>query len=97
MSVGFMYQQRSYPALNPLTTVLNAPVTDISQWQGSSPMSAVVDLLSNLKWSSVAVVSQSKQILASFYRKASDKDICIVAQSVLPPNNKYANVLKPSM
>lgn len=87
---GFIYSHRSFPALAPLTAALNTPVTDVSQWQSSSPMTAVANLLSSLKWSSVAVVSQSKKLLSSFYRSASNSHVCIVTQTVLSSNIKCA-------
>lgn len=86
--LGFLFSLRSYPAAVQLLTVLNLPFSDISYWQTTSPLDAVADLLIRLKWSSIAVISQSKQTLTLFSKKASDRNICIVAQSVLSPINR---------
>ena len=88
--LGFLFPIRSYPAAAQLLTVLNLPATDISFWQTTSPLDAVSDLLIRLRWSSIAVISQSKQALLTFSKKASDRSICIVAQTVLSPINRQA-------
>ena len=89
--LGFLLPIRSYPAAVQLLTVLNLPATDISYWQTTSPLDAVSDLLVRLRiGSSIAVISQSKQALLTFSKKASERSICIVAQTVLSPINRQA-------
>lgn len=83
--LGFLFPMHSYPSVEQLMNVFNLPVTDISYWQATSPLDAVMELLIRLKWTSVAVVSQSKQTLLNFSKVASNRNICIVAQSVLSP------------
>ncbi|XP_032778163.2 uncharacterized protein LOC116916942 isoform X1 [Daphnia magna] len=85
--LGFLFPVRSYPSAVQLLSVLNLPATDISYWQTTSPLDAVSDLLVRLRWSSIAVISQSKQALLSFSKKAGERSICIVAQTVLSPIN----------
>ena len=89
---GFLFPIRSYPSVEQLITFMNLPATDISYWQAMSPLDAVTHLLLRLRWSSVAVISQSKQTLLLFSKKASNRNICIVAQSVLSPINRYLSV-----
>ncbi|EFX79281.1 hypothetical protein DAPPUDRAFT_319707 [Daphnia pulex] len=88
--LGFLFPIRSYPAAAQLLSVLNLPATDISFWQTTSPLDAVSDLLIRLRWSSIAVISQSKPALLTFSKKASERSICIVAQTVLSPINRQA-------
>jgi hypothetical protein len=88
--LGFLFPIRSYPAAAQLLNVLNLPATDISFWQTTSPLDAVSDLLIRLRWSSIAVISQSKPALLTFSKKASERSICIVAQTVLSPINRQA-------
>lgn len=88
--LGFLFPVRSYPSAVQLLSVLNLPATDISYWQTTSPLDAVSDLLVRLQWSSIAVISQSKQALLTFSKKASERSICIVAQTVLSPINRQA-------
>lgn len=88
--LGFLFPIRSYPAAAQLLSVLNLPATDISFWQTTSPLDAVSDLLVRLRWSSIAVISQSKPALLTFSKKASERSICIVAQTVLSPINRQA-------
>lgn len=87
-NAGFLFPLRSYPSAAQLLSVLNLPLTDISYWQTTSPLGAVADLLVRFKWTSVSVISQSKQTLLSFSKIASERNICIVAQSVFSPINR---------